>query len=100
MPLSSVSVPPAAPVISASAESGQIAVTWGSVPGAVKYAVYRAAYENGKWGKWTALSTVVKGASTGYADTTARAGVKYQYRMKAFNGLWSAYSGTVTVFGE
>lgn len=93
----SVSVPLEAPSVAAAAGSGQITVVWGTVEGGVKYALYRAAYENGQWGKWSALNTTIKGSITSYMDKNVQSGVKYQYRMKVFNGLWSAYSTSVTV---
>lgn len=95
----SVSAPLSAPVIAAAASGGRITVSWGTVSGGIKYAVYRAEYRDGKWGKWSALKTNIKSTETSYADTAVEAGVKYQYRMKVFNGLWSAYSNTVTVIG-
>ena len=62
--------------LSADKASGKIIVSWEAVSGAKSYRVYRS--EDQK--TWTLLDTVTE---TSHTDTTARAGIKYYYRVRA-----------------
>ncbi len=83
-------VPVAPQNLIASAEPGKNAVTWTAVKGATKYLIQRRYYDGSKWKSWGTVSTANTG--TTYEDTGISAGVKYQYRVYAYNGEWSAYS--------
>ncbi len=78
-----------APVItSITSTTGGVKFTWGAVPYAAKYKIYRKTYHpsTGKWdAKWKKINKVeVKG--TEYVDSTAKLGTQYMYLVKAVNG--------------
>ena len=59
-----------------------ITITWSAVKGADAYYVYRKAAGSTKWGN--PIASFVTGTS--YTDTTAKAGTKYTYTIKAYRG--------------
>ena len=78
-----------APVItSLQVTTGGVKFTWGAVPYAAKYKIYRKTYHpsTGTWdSKWKKINKVeVKG--TEYVDGTAKLGTQYMYLIKAVNG--------------
>lgn len=71
------------------AGSGKIKLSWKKIEGAVKYEVYRATSQNGKY---TKLGSTTK---LSYTNTSAKAGTKYWYKVKAIHeksGANSAFS--------
>ena len=68
------------------ASTGKIKVTWKEVKGAEKYQVYRAASKDGVYKK------VFTTTGLGYVNTSARAGEKYYYKVKAIHENSSANS--------
>ena len=72
-------------------KTGKNKVTWEAVDGAQKYEVYRSSSKSGTYKK---MYTTVK---TSYINTTAVAGKKYYYKVKAIHkkaAANSAYSNT------
>ena len=67
---------------SVSSAAGGVALTWGAVEGASKYAVYRKTGSEG----WKYVGTTT---STSFTDKTAVAGTTYYYTSKAFNAAGS-----------
>lgn len=69
----------AKPVIKASndAATGKVKLSWDAVSGATAYNVYRSTSKNGTY------SLIKTTSSAGYTDTTATAGKKYYYKVKA-----------------
>ena len=67
------------------ASTGKPVIKWSKVTSAKKYTVYRATTEDGKY---TALKTVT---TTSYADTSAKPGTTYFYKVKAL-GSKSTYN--------
>ncbi len=84
------------PVVKAAnaADSGKVKLTWAAVKGASKYEVYRAKSENGTYTKMYTTT------GTTYTNTSAQAGVKYYYKVKAISSKTSyadsAYSKVVS----
>lgn len=76
----------APPVVTASnvASSGKIKLTWNAVGGAAKYRVYRSTSQNGTY---TLMKTT---DTTSYVNTTAVAGTKYYYKVRAITSGGSA----------
>lgn len=75
--------------ISGVSSSGKNKLTWDAVKGAVSYKVYRATSENGTY---KCMKTTT---STSYVNSTAVAGTKYYYKVKAIgpkSAADSAYS--------
>ncbi len=70
---------------SATASSGTIKVTWGSVSGASGYRVYRKT----SGGSWSSIGTTT---STSYTDSEVKIGTKYYYTVRAYKGDWSTAS--------
>jgi len=71
------------------ASSGKIKLSWKKIEGAVKYEVWRATSQNGKY---TKLGSTTK---LSYTNTSAKAGTKYYYKVKAIHeksGANSAFS--------
>lgn len=71
------------------ASSGKIKLSWKKIEGAVKYEVWRATSQNGKY---TKLGSTTK---LSYTNTSAKAGTKYSYKVKAIHeksGANSAFS--------
>ncbi len=85
---------PDAPTLQASASGESVSLSWNSVYGATKYALYRREYGD-SWSSWSPVKTSLTGTS--YTDGSVVAGTKYQYRIKAYNGVWGDYSTAVTV---
>ena len=71
--------------------TGKPKLTWKSVSGAEKYYIVRSTSKNGTY---TKLATVT---GTSYIDKTAKAGVKYFYKVKALHAKDSADSAYSTV---
>lgn len=72
--------------------SGKIKLTWGKVSGAKEYKVYRATKEDGEY---TLVKTTT---STSYTNTSAKAGQRYYYKVKAIapsSKANSSYSAVV-----
>lgn len=80
-----------APVISLSniASTGKIKLSWGKVPGAVAYKVYRAVGAN------SGYNLIKTTPNLSLTNTSATAGVSYYYKVKAVDasGNTSKYSG-------
>ena len=84
------------PILTVSAQSGKIAMSWNKVTGATKYRVYRSEYVGGSWTDWASVCASTTG--TAWTDTSVTAGVKYRYRIRGYVGSdWGEYSGEVTV---
>ena len=66
--------------VTATAGSGQISVTWGTVSGASRYQLERSA-DNGA--TWTTL--LLYQTANSYTDTTVASGTSYKYRVTAFS---------------
>lgn len=67
---------------------------WKKISGASGYVVQR--YDKGKW---VTKKTIKSGGTVNYTDTTAKKGVTYKYRIKAYRivnkkNVYSAYSST------
>ena len=85
----------AQPVVKLSnvASTGKIKLTWTAVDGAVRYEIWRSTSENGKFTKLTSTS------KTSCTNTSAKAGEKYYYKVKAIaadsnaNSAYSAAKG-------
>jgi len=72
--------PPAAPTgLTATGTSGQVALTWNAVAGAIGYKVYRSTSS----GTETLLASPV--TTTSYTDTTVTNGTTYFYEVTAFD---------------
>ena len=57
------------------------------VKGADGYYVYRKTANTG----WTRIATVKGGTKNSYSDTTAKAGTKYTYTVRAYHGSFRSY---------
>lgn len=68
-------------------KTGKIKLTWDAVDGAVKYEVYRSTSQNGTY---SPMKTVLEGTS--YINTSAKAGNKYYYKVKAIHSNTNANS--------
>ncbi len=78
----------ATPKITLSNTSSGVKVAWGSISGASSYYVYRKT-ESGSYSK---IATVASG-TLNYTDTSASAGVRYYYAVRAYSGGYlSAYT--------
>ena len=83
------------PAVTAANAASGITASWKKVAGAKGYYVQRRQYSGGKWSGWTKLKTTT---ALSYTDTTAKAGVTYQYTACAYNGSYqSSYVGTSIV---
>ena len=82
-----------APVVSAEnvASSGKVKLTWNSVKGATKYQVYRATSKSGTYSR---LITTTK---TSVTNTSATAGKRYYYKVRAIHSDSAASSAYSTV---
>ena len=81
-------------VKTANAATG-ITASWNKVAGAKGYYVYRQQYSGGKWSGWKKIKTTT---AVSYTDKTAKAGVSYQYTVKAYNGSYqSSFKGVSIV---
>ncbi|MCS7010974.1 MAG: sortase, partial [Anaerolineales bacterium] len=82
---------PAAPVISATAGSGQISLSWSAVSGATSYRIYRSRLSGGGY------EQVGTTSGLSFNDTTVQTGLRYYYvvRAVAANGLVSEASNEV-----
>lgn len=85
-------VPPAAPTLTATEGAGQVVLSWTSVPGVVRYHLYRSLLPGGGY---TRIATGTAG--TVYTDTAVTNGVWYYYVATAVDGagLESGFSGEV-----
>jgi len=85
---------PAKPSIRSSmdAESGKPVLNWEAVSGGEKYRIYRA---TSKSGSYDYINTSTKES---FVDTTAEPGIKYYYKVRAYNtiGGYSPWSNIVT----
>ncbi|MCD8384466.1 MAG: fibronectin type III domain-containing protein, partial [Clostridiales bacterium] len=78
----------ATPKITLSNTSSGVKVAWGAISGAASYYVYRRT-ESGSYSK---IATVASG-TLNYTDTSASAGVRYYYAVRAYSGGYlSAYT--------
>ncbi len=68
-------------------KTGKIKLTWDAVEGAVKYEVYRSTSQDGTY---SLMKTVLEGTS--YINTSAKAGTKYYYKVKAIHSNSAANS--------
>ena len=76
----------AQPEVSITRKDGNPKLTWEKVDGAAKYYIYRATSKNGEYKK-------IKGTTaTSFTDTTAKAGTKYYYKVKAVHSNTDANS--------
>ena len=66
--------------------SGDPKLSWGKISGAEKYYVYRATSKDGDYEK------IKSTTSTSYTDSSAKAGKKYYYKVKAIHAKESANS--------
>lgn len=82
-----------APVIEkvTNSDFGKPQLAWNAVDGAVKYEIYRADYSNGTYKKMFTT------AGTTYTNTSAKAGYKYYYKVKAITaaGEESSFSDVI-----
>jgi fibronectin type 3 domain-containing protein len=63
-----------------------VKLSWSKISGAKKYVVYRKA---GSATSWTKIATIT---TNSYVDKNVKAGTKYTYTVKAYNGsFYSAY---------
>lgn len=78
----------AKPEISLSSDSatGKIVISWKSVDGASSYKVYRSTEKDGTYSLIKTVNTL------SYKDTTAEAGKKYYYKVKAISSVEEAAS--------
>ncbi|MEE3404759.1 MAG: cellulase family glycosylhydrolase, partial [Acutalibacteraceae bacterium] len=77
--------------VAATAGSGSVTVTWGSVSGASRYKLERSS-DNGS--SWTTL--LLYQTDTGYTDSTVTAGTTYKYRVTAYSSTGGASNGVVS----
>ena len=70
--------------ISATIEGSSAKISWSALNGATSYEVYRTI---NNIQNWQLLNTVT---STQYTDTSISSGVRYNYKVKAINGKYSA----------
>ncbi len=71
------------PGLKATAEKGQVKVTWKEVSGATKYEIYRKTESGTKWGNPIATVT-----GTSYTDKSVSAGTTYTYAVRAYVNDW------------
>jgi hypothetical protein len=81
-----VSAPKSVKVMAAKAKS--LKVTWKKVKGADGYIIYMAKKNmaTGKLGKYKRVKTVRNGKVTNYTKKRLKAGTKYHFKLKAYNG--------------
>ena len=85
----------AQPKVTVAKVSNGIRSSWGKITGASGYIVYRRTYTNGKWSGWTAIKTTT---ALSFTDTTAKAGVYYQYTVRAYSGDYrSSYTNSSSI---
>ncbi len=70
--------------VTAAASAGKITVTWPAAEFAARYAVARQTYGSTSWKSLTTTAT-----ETSFTDSTAVAGTKYRYRVRAYNAQGS-----------
>ena len=91
----SVQTAPSAPASFKASSIGydSIMLTWGTVAGATKYEVYRAAASNGTYSKLAELTTA------GYINTGLTTGTTYYYKVRAYRlvGSTKVYGGYSSV---
>jgi fibronectin type 3 domain-containing protein len=80
-----VCVPPAVPVVTATANNGSVALTWPAVTGAVSYSVARSLTTGTGY---STIGTVTTG--TGFTDANVLNGTTYYYVVTAGNGTCSS----------
>jgi len=71
------------PKVEAKGNGSSIKVTWGKVPAATTYVVYRRQYVSGKWSSWTKVTTT---KTTSYTHSSPTTGRLYRYAVKAYCG--------------
>ena len=87
---------PAPPVLTATATTGKIKLSWTAVSGATQYRIYRRDNESGSWSDWSMVKRLTSGTS--WTDTTTKAGKSYKYRVRAnVGGDWTDYSNAVVL---
>ena len=74
----------ATPKVTVSNLSSGVKVSWGKISGAKGYYVYRKTSS----GTYTKIATIKSGTTVSYTDKTAKAGTKYYYTVKAYNGSY------------
>ena len=77
----------AQPTVKVAKTTNGIKASWGKSAGATGYIVYRRTYSGGKWSGWTQIKTTT---AVSYTDTTAKAGVTYQYTVRAYSGSYKS----------
>ena len=82
----------AKPEVTIKLKNGDPRLTWEKVDGAAKYYIYRATSKDGKYEK---IKTTV--SATSFTDTTAKAGTKYYYKVKAIHKNTDANSAYSSV---
>ncbi|MBE6750971.1 MAG: hypothetical protein E7556_00430 [Ruminococcaceae bacterium] len=85
------------PQVTVATSSNGVKVNWTETTGAIKYAIYRSEYVDGKWTSWFNISTTPNLSLT---DTNALKGVKYKYAARAINGNFkSTYKASSAING-
>ncbi|MGQ9710362.1 MAG: alpha amylase N-terminal ig-like domain-containing protein [Anaerolineae bacterium] len=73
-------IPPPAPTLTATEGAGQVVLSWTSVPGAVRYHLYRSLLPGGGY------TRIAEMTGTVYTDTAVVNGTWYYYRVAAVDG--------------
>ncbi len=93
---------PSAPTIEVSADpaTGEPVLSWKRVPLSGQYIIYRSTSKSGTYSKLDTVTSLDKACS--YTDTTAKAGTKYYYKLRAvsYGNVKSSYSNTVSFLGK
>ena len=84
-------LPPAAPVVTATAGNGQVSLSWTAPAGAISYNVARSTTPGTGY---MSIATVTSG--TAYVDSTAANGTTYYYVVTASNGTCNSVSSAET----
>ena len=83
------------PTVKVAKATNGIKASWAKVTGASGYIVYRRTYSGGKWGSWASIKTTT---ALSYTDTTAKAGVTYQYTVRAYSGSYkSSFTASTSI---
>ena len=91
---------PMAPTLKSSidASSGKPSLTWERSPGANKYRVYRSTSSTGTYKSIGVVESDIIEWDYSFIDTTAKAGTKYYYKVRAYSytGVTSSLSNAVS----
>ncbi len=79
------------PTVSYKNVSNGVSVSWGTVPNATGYVVYRSTYntKTKKWSGWSNLNTA-KSNKSSWIDKNAKSGTIYKYTVRALNGSFKS----------